>query len=214
MVKFSIKDILRRAWLKTFERAWFIIPILLIAYAIGFIWPDSVLGSVVSFVVSFVLAGVFLRLSRGENVSWNNMFDGLSPKLFLQFFLLSLVTSIFIFAGIILLIVPGVIVMIMMVFANYALMDRRGKHIESDAFWRSMKESAALVKGSKMRVLVFIIVIIGINLIGALLFGIGLLITAPVSALAVAMLYDIFKEKKGHNRTHGNTEAPDASIVG
>ena len=194
MVKFSIKDLLRRAWAKALERVWFILPILLIAYAIGFIWPDSLIGSVVSFIVSFVLAAVFLRLSRGENVSWNNMFDGLSPKLFLQFFLLSLVTSVFIFAGLLLLIVPGVIVMIMMVFANYALMDRRGKHIEPDAFWRSMKE-------------------IGINILGALLFGIGLLITAPVSALAAAMLYDVFKEKKGHQGAHSNTEAPAASII-
>lgn len=210
MVKFSIKELLKRAWKQTLDNVWFVLPILLIAYAVGVVWPDSVLGSVVSFIMSFVLASVFLRISRGEKVSWNNMFEGLTPKLFLQFFLLSLISSIFIFAGLLLLIVPGVIVMIMMIFANYALMDRRGKAIEHDAFWRSIKESAALAKGSKMRIFVFLLVIIGINILGILAFGIGILITAPVSALAVAMLYDTFKRAKEHH--HSNTETVPASI--
>lgn len=211
MEKFSIKEILSSAWKKTIANIWFLIPILLITYIISYALESSILGSLVSILTSFVLVSVFLRISRDEKVSFNNIFEGLTPKLFLQFFLLSILVSIFVLAGLILLIVPGLIVMIMMVFANYILMDRPASAIKTDSFWLAMKESHTLTKGHKWNIFVFLIVLIGINILGVIALGIGLLISVPVSAISLAILYDKFKAKNGHGKANSNTEAPIAS---
>jgi len=62
----------------------------------------------------------------------------------------------------------------------------------------SMKESYAITKGRFWKLLGFWIVIGLFNLLGLIPFGIGLLVTVPVSALASIYVYrELSREKAG-----------------
>ena len=53
----------------------------------------------------------------------------------------------------------------------------------------AMKKSWYMTKGFVVELFLFYLLIIGINLLGAIAFGIGLIVSMPVSTLAYAYMY-------------------------
>lgn len=58
----------------------------------------------------------------------------------------------------------------------------------------SLRESARLVRGHTLEVFVFFIAFLALNLLGMLLFLVGLLVTVPVTMIAYAQIYQKLKD--------------------
>lgn len=135
-----------------------------------------------------------------------------SKPYFWQYTLLSILVSLTIFAGFVLLIVPGIIFMVWFGFSYYALLLEDVRGIEA------MKRSRALVKGKWWAVfgrvaaliligLAFGIVIglfstIGYLMVGAAISGIiGLIVNSVLVPVSVAYLYLMYKDLRARQET-------------
>ncbi len=104
-------------------------------------------------------------------------------NLFFRFFFTSLLYGIIVILGFILLIVPGIYLAVKYQFTPYIVVDKK------IAYLAAMKEAAKLTSGRWMSIFLFDLTLIGLNILGALALGIGLLITIPTSVLASSYLY-------------------------
>jgi len=66
--------------------------------------------------------------------------------------------------------------------------------LDSETPVASLRKSARLVRGHTLPLLLFFIIVLVLNLLGAMLFLVGLLITVPVTTLAYAHVYQKLKE--------------------
>ncbi len=210
----TTRDALSHGWNKTKENFWFITALLLLTYIISYATEDSAVGFLVSIFTGFIIASVFLRMSRGTVVTFNNLFADLSPGKLVQYAVMMLVMTVFIVIGFVLLVFPGVIIAIMMSLSAFILMDApKDISWKSNTFWVSMKKSRALTNGEKWNLLGFFFVVLALNILGALAFGLGLIITMPVTCMALAHIYDALKNKDKTviPEIVGNTEDVHAS---
>jgi len=105
----------------------------------------------------------------------------------LPLLLLSLVAGLFIGIGTILLVIPGIYLAVAYLFASYLVVDRRLD------FWPAMELSRRTVTPRWFGYFAFMLLLALLNLAGALLLGLGLLVTIPLSFCAVTAAYaDLF----------------------
>jgi len=95
----------------------------------------------------------------------------------------SLFSGVIVMVGFVLLVVPGIIAMLMLMFATLLVIDRTLSPVAA------LKESARITTGYRWQLLWLVILVALLNLLGALAFMVGLLITVPVSYLAVTHAY-------------------------
>jgi len=146
-------------------------------------------GGLISLAVTAPLgAGFYVvsaKLMQRRTPEFQDFFTGF--QFFVPLLLLSVVSAILIILGFILLIIPGIFLMVCYLFPSMLIIDRRLD------FWPAMELSRRTVQTQWFGFFVFVLLIILINLGGALLLGIGLLVSLPVSACAVAAAYaDVF----------------------
>jgi uncharacterized membrane protein len=187
-------DLIKTGWRVTKAHLWTLVGILLLSYLFSYLGQVAHVSSLVSVFISFVLASVFLRLSRGHVVNFKNLFDDVSGMKLLHCLIASFIVGVFFIVGLALFIIPGIIVAVMLAFVTYILVDEDKKVTwRSKAFWTAIKKSVAMTKGVRWKLFVFFLVLLGINLLGALALGVGLLVTVPISGIAMATLYDRLK---------------------
>ena len=87
--------------------------------------------------------------------------------------------------GLLLLIVPGIIFGLMFMFATILVIDRELGPIEA------MKESNRVTRGYKWNLLGLVLVLALVNLLGALALFVGLLVSVPVTLLALMHVYRV-----------------------
>jgi hypothetical protein len=126
------------------------------------------------------------------------------PQPFLKFLAATILVAIVVGLGMILLIVPGVILGLMFLFATYIVIDRERGPIEA------MKDSNATTRGYKWQLLGFVILLALINFAGLLALVVGLLVTVPVTLLAFAYAYRVLSRRAG--LTLGAPKPADAGI--
>jgi hypothetical protein len=130
-------------------------------------------------------AGILLvsyYLSSGREVVFENFFDGF--KHFAALFLFTIIGGILIFLGLLALIVPGIYLSVGYIFAPFYIVFGRMD------FWQAMESSRRLVHREWFSFFAFMMVLLIINILGLLAFGIGLLITVPLSYCAVYAAFD------------------------
>ncbi len=205
---FTTKDALAHGWQNTKSNFWFIVVLLLVIYVVSYVTKDLAIGFLVSIFTGFIVASVFLRISRGVKVDFKNLFIDLSPGKFIQYIIAMFISTVFIVVGMLFLIVPGVIIAIMMSLTAYVMMDE-SKNVswKSNTFWLVMKRSKKLVSGEKWNLLAFFFVAFALNILGALAFGLGLLVTVPVTCIGLGYIYDSLVKKHSHeeNQHDSNT---------
>lgn len=106
-----------------------------------------------------------------------------TPSLFLKFTGGYILYSLLMAAGFILLIVPGVIWMVKYQYVIYFIADRDMEIGEA------FKKSAEATNGVKWELFAFLILLSLINLLGVVCFFVGLLVTIPVTMIAMAHVY-------------------------
>ena len=142
-------------------------------------------GAVASFAVSTpLLMGNFIvsaKLLHGQTPEFRDFFAGF--QYILPLLLLSLVAGLFIGIGTLLLIIPGVYLAVAYLFASYLVVDRRLD------FWPAMELSRRTVHPRWFGFFAFLLLLALLNLAGAVILGVGLLVTIPVSFCAVTVAY-------------------------
>lgn len=102
---------------------------------------------------------------------------------FLFYVLATLLYGLIIGLGTLLLIVPGIIFGLMLMFYGYAMIEKKLGPIEA------LKESKRLTDGVKWELFLFSLLAIGLNLLGFLALIVGVLVTMTVTFIAMAHLY-------------------------
>ncbi|MGB4076488.1 MAG: hypothetical protein WBK28_02170 [Minisyncoccia bacterium] len=204
----SVQESFSFGW-RTFKaRPWIFVQAALVLIAISIVFNilGSLLGAgaeadggiaLISVLLSLVLAVASLYVS----ITVNNMgfmsfylkaHDALSsvslrdlwrPHPFWKFVLAIITLGVTVLVGLILLIVPGVIFSLMFFPTLYIVLERELGPIEA------MKEAARMTKGNRWKLLLFGFAVLGINLVGALVLLVGLLVSIPVSMLATIHVY-------------------------
>lgn len=105
------------------------------------------------------------------------------PQYLLRMIGASIVYGLIVVAGLILLVVPGIYLALRLQFYSYYIIDKNAGAIDS------LRMSWKVTQGNLLNIFLFELLLIGINILGALALGIGLLITIPVSFVAVTLLY-------------------------
>jgi uncharacterized membrane protein len=149
--------------------------------------PDG-LRMLMSFVVQLAQVAVALiwiraalRLHDGKPLATHDLLDGLDG--YFTFLLTAVLYGLIVAGGMILLIVPGVIWAIKYGFATFVTVDQ---HLDPLA---AVRESGRITEGQKGHLFAFGLALIGVNLLGALALGVGLLVTIPTTYLAAAYVY-------------------------
>jgi len=110
-----------------------------------------------------------------------DMFKGFDY--FLPAFVAGLLIGVFVFAGTLLCIIPGLVVASMYKFTYLFIFDKKMD------FWPAMEASHAVVKNDYFGFTMFLIVMALINVLGFLCCIVGLLVTIPLSIAAITVAY-------------------------
>lgn len=102
---------------------------------------------------------------------------------FVPSLLATLVMGIFIFIGMLACIIPGLVVGAMYLFTYLFIADRKME------FWPAMQASHAIVKQNYLGYTFFFLTLALLQLAGALLCGVGLLVTIPIYYAAINAAY-------------------------
>ncbi len=95
----------------------------------------------------------------------------------------SLVISLFVFCGTLLCIIPGLVVAAMFKFTYLFIVDKRMD------FWPAMQASHAVVKNDYFGFTMFLLLMVLVNILGALCCIVGLLVTVPMTFAAITVAY-------------------------
>lgn len=159
-------------------------------------WLLSILLSIGSTFVSMVISLGLVRAAlaildgRRPEIADLTSTDGIGVYL-----VTSLIVSAAIGLGLILCVIPGLVAALLTQFYGYAIVDRRLDALSSASNASpggAITASVQVVTGNLGSVLVLGIVSLVINLVGALLCGFGLLVTLPVTAIAIAYAWRSF----------------------
>ena len=155
---------------------------------------DSALISLLSMAVTLFFElgafALFLKLIRtGQEGKIEEILG--QKDIYVQALIGNIIYYILMVVGFILLIVPGVYVFVRFMLLPYVFVDQK-------LGWQeALKEASRLSEGYRWNLFGFALLLILINFVGALLLLVGLLVSIPVSAIAMAMAYEHIKKEKG-----------------
>lgn len=141
-------------------------------------------GLLVSLAVqAAVMAGwatLFLRTAQYEKPSFGSFFSAF--RLFPTMFVTMVACTVFTSLGLFFFVVPGIVIALSTCLYMFFV-------VEGDGTINALKASFSVTSDQKAALFVFFILVILLNLAGALALGVGLLVTTPVSFLALATVY-------------------------
>lgn len=145
----------------------------------------STIASLVGVVLGILahLGAITFALRAHDDIAGVQIGDLWNPQPFWRFLGVEVLLFIIIAVGLFLFVVPGVIAALGLSFATYLVIDRAKGPIEA------LKESWHITYGHKWQLFLLALVIIGINVLGLLALVVGLLVSIPVSWLAVTHAY-------------------------
>ena len=147
----------------------------------------GVTNTLVSFFASYIMVRLSLTVARGGKALWKDVFV-IRWSEFGWYVLAAIVTGVISALGLVLLIIPGLFIITRLALSNFAMIDEGLKPIES------IKRSWALTRGYFWQMFLAGIVIVGLNIVGTALLGIGVLVSSPVSFLFSAYIYEKLRE--------------------
>jgi uncharacterized membrane protein len=208
-MEFSTESALRFGWETFKKRPWFFIGstvVILLASVLvdtftggidavlsGSADQPSIIGTVINLALGTLISmgATAFFLAAHDNPDAADLSLLWHPQPFWKYLGASILLTLVIVAGFLLLIVPGVIFALMFMFTPFIVIERALGPIEA------MKESHRLTYGHKWKLLGFTLLLLLINLLGALALIVGLLVTIPVSTLAFVHAYRVLGGKAG-----------------
>ena len=201
----SIGSSLRFGWETFKKRPWFLIGVtaltIVISWAIGSVagtfgdkGTGALLGAIVNIALSTLLGlGMTTFLLKVHDSVENAKVDDLwNPRPFVSFLVAQILMMFIIVIGLFLLIVPGIILSLMLIFTPYLIVTR---HMGPVA---ALQESRRMTRGHKWQLLGLILLVAVINILGILCILVGLLITVPVTSLAIVHAFRSIERGAAH----------------
>ena len=149
----------------------------------------SLVSIAVSMLVSLGLTNFTLRAH--DNIETVTIGDLWNPEPIWRYVGAYLLILLIVLVGFLLLVIPGIIASLGLGFATYLVVDRGMQPVAS------LKESWRITKGNKGRILLLGLALLGVNLLGAIALGIGVLVSAPITLLAVVHAYRFLQAAAG-----------------
>lgn len=195
--KFSKSEALRFGWNTMKSNLGFFIGLLIVTYLICLV-PSitaellakkapilsiviNIAGIVLSIVIQMGLIRISLRFCNNEKGEFADLFSCF--PLFFKYLAGSILYTLITWVGIILLIIPGIIWAIKFQFFHYFIVDKGVGPIEA------LRRSSKITKGAKWDLFLFDILLMLVNLLGAICLLIGLFATIPTTMVAMAFVY-------------------------
>lgn len=153
--------------------------------------PVMIIGQLIQFVVSQFLMGGLYRMAinqvRKGTIDFGDLFSAADvlPTLLGAAILTAIATTV----GFLFCIIPGLLIASLLIFTTPLIVDKKMGAIDA------MRTSIDVLKPQMWMALAFALVVGLIAIAGAMLCGIGMLITVPLAFLSLAILYrDFFPE--------------------
>lgn len=176
-------------------------PVLLSGVTLLMVICSAIAGSIPfasALVTPPLLAGIYvmvMRIERGDQVRFSNYFDGF--RWWLPLVLASLVMSLFISLGILLLVLPGLYLALAYGFTSLNIIDA------GQNFWPAMENSRKLITANFWQYLLLALLFLLICILGAIPFGLGLLVAVPV---CLAAQYAFYRDLNSDLSSDGGTD--------
>ena len=194
---FSIGEAVQFGWNTMKANFGFFLGVLIVAWVIiavpsaiagklqqesaGLAFLFNIIAIIVRLIVSIGLIRIALKFSDNEKPVFNDLFS--FPPFFWRYLGGSILFGLIVFGGMLLLIIPGIIWTIKFQYFGYCIIDKNLGPIDA------LKKSSAITNGIKWELFGFGIVLWLINLLGALVFIVGLFATVPTTLIAYAFVY-------------------------
>lgn len=146
---------------------------------LGGLW--GILSIIISIMVQIGFTKIIIDLHDGKPLNYSHFYS--LYRLTLRFLGASILYGLIVMVGLILLIVPGIIWAIKFQFYSFLIVDKGVGVMDS------LKQSSAMTQGVKVDLFLFGLLLIVINIIGAVALGIGLFVTIPTTIMATVFVY-------------------------
>ena len=185
---FSVRAIIKQAFAIAEDKLWGMVgsftALLVASIILSAFSASSILVSIVVSTLSSLALLIFgLTYAYGSNFRFEMLFERITVKIFVYYLLSSVFVSLIVMAGTVLLIVPGIIAAMMLFFTQYLVVNKNLKPFDA------MRESRAMTRGYRWKLFLFVLAMIGINLLALICFIFGLLFTLPMTMIAFALAY-------------------------
>lgn len=147
----------------------------------------TIIVTAVSSTFALGLAKIYLRFRDGEKPVFENLFDGLA--LLHIYMAAMIIMSIAVIMGLVLFIVPGIIFLLRLWFVGFIVVAEKAGPLEA------IQRSWDMTRGYTLDLFMLFLLLLGLNLLGLLCLVVGLLVTVPISGLALAYIYRHLKPK-------------------
>lgn len=207
---FSKKEAIHFGWDTTRKNLPFLVGIFLIIWLVGFapglldsyqteqptLWGIvNVISYIVSIGVTLGSIKIFLSLTDNKKPQFSDLFSLFTPRLIFRYFLASILYTVVVIFGLILLVIPGIYFATKYSFYSYFIVDR------NMGVFESFSKSGQITKRHIWNLFVFELLLILVVLAGVLALLIGLFIAVPVAGLATTYVYRHLSVKaSGHNK--------------
>jgi uncharacterized membrane protein len=192
---FSVGEAMSYGWKAYWRNAGPLIVIAIIVIAINVVIQlvgGGVTGIAASIVLDLIDLVVLLVLAMGLIRASLAVVEGRTPEVgmllhtdgFGPYLVGAILVGLGVFVGTLLCIIPGVILAVMWQFFGYVIVEQPTTG-PTDA----MRRSVEITKGHRWPLFGLLVLLFLINLVGALLFGIGLIFTYGITAVTVAWAY-------------------------
>jgi uncharacterized membrane protein len=201
---FTSREVLSFAWEKTKEHYWFIAQVAFICVVIsGAVVHLPLFNGIVSGLLSLAVISVSFVIVEGARPALSQMLRPFGThKIAWHAFLATLLYMLIVLAGLIVFILPGIYLAVRLKFYTYFIVED-----ENLSPTDSLRKSLGITKGIFWKLFAFNIILAMINILGLLVFGIGLLFTIPVSIIAYTHLYKKLSAHQQQEHHHHDTSS-------
>lgn len=142
----------------------------------------SLIGCIVITIVGIGVTRIYFKVARHESAHFRSVLHG--EDRFIPYILAVLISSAAIVLGLILFVLPGIFIALRLSMVKLYVVDRNVGPLEAITLsWHATRGQAWQLFG-------LLLVAILVNLLGALAFGVGLLVTIPLTILAFIDVYE------------------------
>ena len=165
-------------------------------YGVSYVFKQSILASLLSFafIIAFLVIqlgayNMVLRIVDGKKATLQDLYTypNITMKV-VRNIVAGILVGAMVIIGLIFFIIPGIYIAIRLMFFTYYIIDKDAGIMDS------IKMSWELTKNGVINLFFLSIIFLFLNFLGALLFGIGLAVTIPLTFLATALLYRKFQK--------------------
>ena len=195
--KFSKKEAIKFGWETTKNNLVFFIGLLIVVGLITTVPPIIceaikekslalsaivyIAGQVLGLIIGMGLIRITLKFCDNKKGEFGDLFSCF--PLFFKYLFGSILYTLIVLGGIILLIIPGIIWGIKFQFFSYFIVDKGLGPIEA------LEKSSAITKNAKLNLFLLDLLLLGINLLGIICLGVGLFVAIPLVMVATAFVY-------------------------